>query len=129
LSTQADPGAGSGSARRVAALVVANSSLLVAALLYMGWAYTDALWGYFHLDPLNLGVGVVEYVLRSLSLFSPVIVLAAVAFIAVAAVWTWDLDLSKYTANAGKLMDLVMGRFPRLASSAAARQLRTSRAC
>jgi hypothetical protein len=127
LSAQADPGAGSGSARRVAALVVANSSLLVAALLYMGWAYTDALWGYFHLDPLNLGVGVVEYVLRSLSLFSPVIVVAAVAFIAIAAVWTWDLDLSKYTANAGKLMEQVMGRFPRLASSAATRQLRTSR--
>ncbi len=75
-------------------MVVANSSLVIAGLVYMGWSYTNALWGYFHISPLDLGVGVVEYVLRSLSLFSPAIVIAAVALIAVTTVRAWDLDMT-----------------------------------
>jgi hypothetical protein len=127
LSEQAVPGPAAVSVRGVAGLVIANSSLLVAGLIYMSWAYLNALWGYFHLSPIDLGVGVVEYVLRSLSLFSPVIILAAVAFIAVTAARAWDMDLAKYAAYADKVMARVGSRFPQLASSAAARQLRTSR--
>ena len=70
------------SAASIAGLVVTNSSLLVAVLVYMGWAYTNAMWEYFHLNPLDLGVGVVEYTLRGLDLFSPAIVILAVLFIA-----------------------------------------------
>jgi hypothetical protein len=78
-------------ARGIAGQVVANTSLLVAVLVYMGWAYDDALYGYFHLSPLDLDVGIVEYMLRSLDLFSPDLVLVAVVIVAVAAVRTWGL--------------------------------------
>jgi hypothetical protein len=79
-------------ARGIASQVVANTSLLVAVLVYMGWAYDDALYGYFHLSPLDLDVGIVEYMLRSLSLFSPDLVMVAVVIAAVAAVRTWGLE-------------------------------------
>jgi TRAP-type C4-dicarboxylate transport system permease small subunit len=82
------------SVRRVAGLLAANSSLLVAGLVYMGWAYTDALWGYFHVSPLNLGVGAVEYLLRSLNLFSPTVVIASALFVAVTSARAWNLDLT-----------------------------------
>jgi hypothetical protein len=101
----------------IAGLVVANSSLLLAGLVYMGWAYTSALWGYFHISPLDLGVGVVEYVLRSLSLFSPAIVIAAVSLIAVTAVRAWDLDLTKFANRANRAVARVPGRLPRLAAT------------
>jgi hypothetical protein len=78
-------------ARGIAGQVVANTSLLVAVLVYMGWAYDDALYGYFHLSPLDLDVGIVEYMLRSLSLFSPDLVLVAAVIAAVAAVRTRGL--------------------------------------
>jgi len=52
----------------------------------MGWAYEDALYGYFHVRPLDLDVGIVEYILRSLSLFSPSLAFAAALLIAVTAV-------------------------------------------
>ena len=113
--------------RGIAGLVIANSSLLAASLVYMGYAYIEALWGYFHLNPLDLGVGIVEYVLRSLSLFSPDLVFAAVTLIAVTAVRAWDLNLTKFTARADKAMAHVLSPFPRLASSGAIRKLRTSR--
>jgi hypothetical protein len=44
----------------------------------MGWAYDDAYLGYFHISPLDLNVGIVEYMLRSLNLFSPGVILVAV---------------------------------------------------
>ncbi len=125
MSRRIDPGPVS--AAGIAGLVVANSSLLLAALVYMGWAYADGLWGYFHLSPLDLGVGVVEYTLRSLVLFSPEIVIVAVLFIAVTAARAWDLDLTRFTARVGKAMEQILGRNPRLASSGAVRQLRTGR--
>jgi len=76
-------------ARGIAGLVVANSSLILAILIYMGWAYDDYLFGYFHLTTLDLGFGPLEYALRSLSLFSPAIVLAAVVLIAIMSVRVW----------------------------------------
>jgi hypothetical protein len=62
----------------------------------MGWAYTDAFLGYFHLSPLNLDVGIVEYMLRSLTLFSPDLVIAAVVIIAVTAVRARGLDRTTF---------------------------------
>lgn len=78
--------------RGIAGQVVANTSLLVAVLVYMGWAYDDALYGYFHLNPLDLDVGIVEYMLRSLDLFSPDLVMVAVVIAAAAAIRTWGLE-------------------------------------
>jgi hypothetical protein len=83
---------GSTAARGIAGQVVANTSLLVAVLVYMGWAYENALYGYFHLSPLDLDVGIVEYMLRSLRLFSPELVLVAVVIATVAAIRTWGLE-------------------------------------
>ena len=91
-------------ARSIAALVVANASLLIAVLVYMGWAYENALLGYFHLSPLDLDVGVVEYMLRSLSLFSPDLVIAAVVIVAITAVRAWGLDRTTFARDvAGKI--------------------------
>jgi hypothetical protein len=111
----------------MAGLVAANSSLLLAALLYMGWAYTSALYGYFHISPLDLGVGVQEYVLRSLSLFSPAIVIAAAALIAVTTARAWHLDLTRLTALASRAAARAPGPLPRLAATETARKLRTAR--
>jgi hypothetical protein len=76
--------------------VVANASLLIAVLVYMGWAYDDALYGYFHVRPLDLDVSVVEYMLRSLSLFSPTIIIATVVLIAVTTVRAWHLSHTRF---------------------------------
>jgi hypothetical protein len=96
LTGQPDAGAASPSpARGIAGLIVANLSLLIAILVYMGWAYEDALYGYFHVRPLDLDVGIAEYILRSLSLFSTSLVFAAALLIVVTAVRTWGLDTTK----------------------------------
>jgi hypothetical protein len=71
--------------RGIADLIVTNSSL-IAILVYMGWAYESALYGYFHLNPIDLGVGIPEYLLRCLALFNPLIVIATVAIIAILAI-------------------------------------------
>ena len=68
-------------ARSIVGLVVGSSSLILAILIYMGWAFDSAFYSHFHLDPLQLGFGSQEYVLRSLSLFSPRIVIVVVALI------------------------------------------------
>jgi hypothetical protein len=115
------------SAAGIAGLVVANSSLLIAVLVYMGWAYTNAMWGYFHLNPLDLGVGVVEYMLRGLDLFSSSLVIFAVAFIAVTAARAWDLNLSRFQARTDKVIDRILGGHPKLASSGMVRRMRTGR--
>jgi hypothetical protein len=83
------------SVRGIAGQVVANTSLLVAVLVYMGWAYDSALFGYFHVSPLDLDVGVIEYMLRSLALFSPALVIAATSLIGITAARTWNLDWAK----------------------------------
>jgi hypothetical protein len=91
LSTPPTDSAAASPARGIARQVVANTSLLIAVLVYMGWAYDDALFGYFHIRPLDLNVGVVEYMLRSLSLFSTTIIIVIVIGVAVTTVRTWDL--------------------------------------
>jgi len=97
LSGDQDPNsAPPSSVRGISALIVANASLLIAILVYMGWAYENALYGYFHLSPLDLDVGIVEYMLRSLSLFSPDLVMAAVVIVAVTAARTWGLGRVKF---------------------------------
>jgi hypothetical protein len=120
-----------GTARSIAGLVVANSSLLIAVLVYMGWAYEDALYGYFHVRPLDLGVGVVEYVLRSLSLFSPAVVFAAAGLIAIASLRAWGLDVTRFVTLADhSVIPHVPGgaRLQRLASEHTVHQPLTGRA-
>lgn len=83
------------SAQGIAAQVVANVSLLIAVVVYMGWAYDDALLGYFNLSPFDLNVGVIEYMLLSLTLFRPTILITAVFLIIVMTVRTWKLEWTK----------------------------------
>jgi hypothetical protein len=98
MSSQADTGSAPASqARGIAALIVANTSLLIAVLVYMGWAYDDAFYGYFHLNPLDLNLSIVEYMLQSLHLFSITIIIAAVVFTAAAAVRSWGLGKTEST--------------------------------
>lgn len=92
MTEQASDRESSSPARSMVGLVVANTSLIAAILIYMGWSYDNALYGAFHLNPLDLGLGPQEYALRSLSLFSPVIVVVAVLFILVMSVRSWGLD-------------------------------------
>ena len=86
-------------ARGITGQVAANASLLVAVLVYMGWAYDNALYGYFHLSPIDLNVGIVEYMLVSLTLFRPGLVVIAVGVAAVTAVGTWNLDRTKFVLS------------------------------
>jgi hypothetical protein len=105
MTEQASSGTESSSpARSIVGLVVANTSLIAAILIYMGWSYDNAMYGEFHLSPLDLGLGPQDYALRSLSLFSPVIVIVAVLFIVVIAVRSGDLD------DAGKAVRSVLLR-------------------
>jgi len=82
-------------ARGVAGLLVANTSLLIAVLVYMGWTYDDALYGYFHVRPLDLDVSIIEYMLRSLALFTPGVVVFAAVVVAVTAARGWGLGRTK----------------------------------
>lgn len=70
--------------RDIAGLVVTNSSL-IAILVYMGWDYEFAYYSYFKLNPIDLGVGIPEYLLYCINLFDPLIVIVTVAVIAVLA--------------------------------------------
>lgn len=91
MSDNDDPGGSSASAgRRVAGLIAANATLVVGVLAYMGWAYDTAFLGYFQLNPLDLGVGVSEFILHSLALFSPTLIVVAVLVIAAIAVRPWE---------------------------------------
>lgn len=51
------------------AQVIGNASFLTALLVYMGWAYENALLGYFYVSPFSLNIGVLEYGLKSLAFF------------------------------------------------------------
>jgi hypothetical protein len=115
---------------RIAGQIAANASLLIAILVYMGWAYDDAYLGYFHLSPLDLNVGIVEYMLRSLNLFRSGIVLVAVGIVAVTAVRGWGLDrtqLAQHVAFKAKIQVLAHPAFRRLAPEADIEQLHLSR--
>jgi hypothetical protein len=91
--TSATAGTGGGaaepkplSAERMLRLIAANASVLTAALVYMGWAYQNAEYGHFGLNPQELNVGILEYLLYSLDSFSQVLVIAAVVVVAVGTV-------------------------------------------
>ena len=108
MSGQPDPGSvPSSPARGIAGQVVANASLLIAVLVYMGWAYDDALYGYFHVRPLDLNVSIVEYMLRSLALFSTALIFVAVAIIAVTTIHAWGLNTTKLNRLAAAAMTRV----------------------
>jgi hypothetical protein len=123
---QHDPGPTQPSpARGIAGQVVANASLLIAVLGYMGWAYDDALYGYFHLSPLDIGIGIPEYILRSLALFSPVIIIAAALLITAAAIRTWEPGKTKIARRPAA----ALSRAPVIRRLASADAARRSRAC
>ena len=117
-------------ARGIAGQVVANASLLIAVLVYMGWAYDDAYYGYFHISPLDLNVSIVEYMLRSLDLFSPAILVVAVALIAVTTVSAWEVGETRFarvvTGAATSRMSAVPA-FRQLASADKAEQSRAGK--
>jgi hypothetical protein len=48
-------------ARGLTGLIAANLSLVAAVMVYMGWAYESAFYGYFHLNPMDIGVGPQDY--------------------------------------------------------------------
>jgi hypothetical protein len=111
--------------RGIAGQIVANTSLLIAVLVYMGWAYDDAYYGFFHLNPLDLNLSIVEYMLRSLELFSTTIIIVAVAITAVAAVRAWDLGTTKLARQAAGAAATRMSAIPafrELASADAAQR-------
>jgi len=113
VTDQPGPGpAPSSAARGIAGLVVANSSLILAILIYMGWTYDNYFYGYFHLRTLDLGFGPLEYALRSLSLFSPNIVLAAVVLIAIMSVRTWGGPSAVIAASARAPVIRAVRRLP-----------------
>ena len=115
---------------RIAGQVVANASLLVAILVYMGWAYDDAYLGYFHISPLDLNVGIVEYMLRSLNLFSPGVVLVAVGVIVVTAVRAWGLGRTRFARHAAfkaSVRILAQPAYRRLVPAADIERLHVSR--
>ncbi|KAB2371228.1 hypothetical protein [Actinomadura montaniterrae] len=71
-------------AERVVGVITANISLAVGALFYMGWCYTNAVYGYFRVNPLDLEIGPTEYVLRSAgTVFSSALVFGAVIWLVV----------------------------------------------
>ena len=116
--------------RGIAGQVVANASLLIAILVYMGWAYDDAYLGYFHVSPLDLNIGIVEYMLRSLNLFSPGVVLVAVGVVVVTAVRTWGLgrtEFARRTAFRATVRILAHPACRRLVPAAEVEQLHISR--
>jgi hypothetical protein len=116
---------------RIAGQVVANASLLIAILVYMGWAYDDAYLGYFHVSPLDLNVGVVEYMLRSLNLFRSGIVLVAAGVVVLSAVRAWGLGATprfiRHAAFRAKVRLLAHSAFRRLVPVADVEQLHIAR--
>lgn len=68
-----------------AGMVAGNGIVVTAVTIYMGWAYSEAFFGYFGLSPLDLGLSPVEYGLRGAGLVRQnlLLVLALVLVIAV----------------------------------------------
>ena len=80
-------GGGTPAALGLAAFIAANLSLIAAVMIYLGWAYDTAFYAYFHLGPVELGVSPGGYMLSSLSLFKPVIVVTVVVAIVGITLW------------------------------------------
>jgi hypothetical protein len=68
-------------ARGITGLIAANITLIVAVMVYMGWAYESSYYGYFHLNPLDLGISAQDYLFVSLNLFKPAVIVAVVVII------------------------------------------------
>jgi hypothetical protein len=80
----------------VAGQVIANASLLAAISIYLGWLYSSAFLGYFHLNPLDLNFGVLDYTLRFVSVFSPAILVVAVGAVVFATARAWGLSQTRF---------------------------------
>jgi hypothetical protein len=91
-------GDGLSPARGLTGLIAANLSLVAAVMVYMGWAYESAFYGYFHLNPMDIGIGPQDYLLFSLDLFNPVVVVAIVLVIAAVVAGTRRAALAAATA-------------------------------
>lgn len=50
----------------------------------MGWSYQEAYYGNFQVHPIDLGAGLTEYLIRSVSLFNPGFVVISVIIVAIA---------------------------------------------
>lgn len=77
--------------------LVAPTTLLTGLLLFFGFAYTDALYEYFGIDPATLGFSTQDYLLRSAAaLYMPVgATLAAVLVGTLGYAWVCSLDGSR----------------------------------
>lgn len=92
------------------------ASVGLALLFYVGYAYAKHLYGYFHLDPLDLGMSVAEFALRSLGLISPGLILAvsmAVTLVAARGVVLGPLARSE-TARVVRCRAVARGKEPAL---------------
>jgi hypothetical protein len=109
-------------------VVVANTSLLIAVLVYMGWAYYNAFFAYFHVDVLYLGIGVIEYMLVSLNLFSTKLVIAATVLILLTVPRTWNLDPRKLARRLDRRLEPETDQAQRIPVGDPSRTLPHSRA-
>jgi hypothetical protein len=79
MSDQPGPGPKNG----FVAQIIGNTSLLAAMLIYTGWAYENALLGYFSLTPLALNLSNLNYILKGTFLFIPNIIFLVVLLVLV----------------------------------------------
>jgi hypothetical protein len=74
-------------AEGLAGTIIANTTLLTAVLVYMGWAYENALLGTFNVSALSLNLSIVDYALHSLDVsINAQIIVAMLAVIVIAIV-------------------------------------------
>lgn len=97
--------------RGLTGLIAANVSLIVAIMVYMGWAYEQAFYAHFHLASLDLDISIEDYLLYSLHLFNPVIVFAAVAVIG-AVTATRDAVVARASMRAIRQVATRLGAVP-----------------
>jgi hypothetical protein len=83
-------------------------------MVYMGWAYDSSFFGYFHLSPPELGTSVEDYLLSSLNLFNPVIIVAVVAVIAGVVAGTRGASLASAAITIIRLAATLVRTSPRL---------------
>lgn len=89
MSKEDSPAGGETSpALGLAGSIARNLSLIAAGTIYMGWAYDSAFYAYFHLGPIELGTSPLAYMLSSLVLFKPRIVVTVVVAIVGITLWT-----------------------------------------
>jgi hypothetical protein len=73
------------------ASLAANATILTALMFYMGWAYLNSWLGYFNISALGVGFGAFDFLLRSMSLFSPYLVIAGAAVAVALGTRSWGL--------------------------------------